>query len=145
MGADANRLEMGSTIWRGQSSKRRKVQPLISDFRNIRTYRSQITSLDRCPKRPHRAVLPSQRRLNIRILRQIWWSQPDRAPMKMQLRLTKLERVVRGRNMVQAQIPCTAQPNLIANVRGRTKPAKSRKRPNWLNIFLPETRHLATG
>ncbi len=142
MGADANRLEMGSSIWRGQSSKRREVPPLISDFKEFRTYRSHIQRLDRCPKRPHRAAIPSQSRLNLQMLRQTWWSQPDRAPVEMRLPLTKLERVVRGRNIVQTQMSCPSPPNLTANVRGRTEPAKSRKR---LEIFSLEIHHLATS
>ena len=51
--ADANRLETGSTIRIGQSSKRREVSPLISDFEGFRIYRSQIRRLDRCPERAH--------------------------------------------------------------------------------------------
>lgn len=145
MEADANRLEMGSTIWIGQSSKRKEVPPLISDFKEFRTFRSQIQRLDRCPKRPHRAVSPSQSRLNLQILRQIWWSQPDRVSVETWLLLTKLERVVRGRHIVQTQMSCLRPPNLTANVRGRTEPAKSRKRPNCLEVFLPRIHHLATS
>lgn len=145
MEADVNRLGMGSTIWAGQSSKRREAQPLISDFKEFRTSRSQIQRPDRCPKRPHRAVIQSQSHLNLQILRQIWWSQPDRALVEMRLPLTKLERVVRGRNIVPTRMSCPRPPNLTANVRGRPEPAKSRKRQNCLEVFLPEIHHLATS
>ena len=65
--------------------------------------------------------------------------------MNTRLRLKRSERVVRGRSIVQAQISCTAPSNLLANVDGRKKPARSRKRPNWLKVFLPEIHHLATS
>ena len=125
--------------WIGPSSKRRKVPPLISDFKESRTYRSQIKRPDRCPKRPHQAVIPIQSHLNLRNFCQIWWSQLNRTPVTIRLLLTKLERVVRGRNIVKAQMSCLTPPRLTANIRGRIEPAKSRERPNRLKLLLPET------